>query len=450
MLSKITHTKSGFTLLEIIVIIAVGGVLVAVMVPFMSTALTKSHESLERLSYATKLSSVMAKIVGEYRRDLPEDVESLQSFRDVVPAIVGSKASLEINELIAFAKSNGSYEESDCSQDNSADNCVLKITLRSNVNPGETLTALFAYFRNGNGNGDDPDFIEFIIDENVFLYGNQLEFAGSNIVGHGATIVIQGGLDTEDFNRGASIAVTNIYIGGSVSLDGGSASLGSSTEPGVIYIGGDLELWGGRRDIYGDVYVNGNFRLKDARIHGNVYVDGNVELGWTPWLSTDSRIYYSGNLAHPSNYDQSILAKLVSVDEIEGAPGYDHTLQMPEYDIPGPRPEQWYADRGYVSSGALVDGLKIFAANYTSTAWRPTAENVVIVSTGDITITGLGGSGLTGVLFAPNGRVFFGGAFFEGTVIARDGFFVTSGGTTVTFRNIEDFFESGDDIPLSR
>jgi hypothetical protein len=302
---------------------------------------------------------------------------------------------------------------------------------------------------NGNGNSGEENFSDFLIEENVFVYGSDLVFSGSNVFGDGATIVIKGDLETSDINQGASIKVSNIYIDGNVALDGGSASLGSSSEPGIIFINGNLDLWSGGRNIYGDVYVNGNFRLKDARIHGNVYVNGDVELGWTPWLSNDSRIYYTGELNHPNYYQTSILEKCIQVSKITDAPGYDENLEMPDYEIPGPRPDDWYADRGYASSGILVDGLKIFADSYVSNTWRSAAENVVIVSKGDISITGLGGSGLTGVLFAPYGKVTFNGGFFEGTVIARDGFFVTSGGTNITFRNIEDFFDEHEDIPIS-
>ncbi|WP_156932855.1 hypothetical protein [Desulfonatronum lacustre] len=313
-------------------------------------------------------------------------------------------------------------------------------------------TLLEARYRISGSATDDPDdrtFTDYIIEENVFVYGSQLQFSGNIVQGHGATIVVQGDLNTGDFNRGSRISVSNIFIGGNVDLDGGSASLGSSIDPGIILINGDLRLWGGDRDIYGDVYVNGNFSLKDANIHGNVYVKGNIELGWTPWLSNDSRIYYTGSITHPSNYNESILSKCINIDNINEAPGYDDSLEMPQYDVPGPRPDPWYADQGYISSGTLSSGLKIFADSYSSTSWRPTAYNVVIVSKGDITITGLGGSGLTGVLIAPYGKVTFNGSFFQGTVIARDGFFVTSGGTNVTFVNIEDFFDTTEDIPIS-
>ncbi|MEN6512598.1 type IV pilin N-terminal domain-containing protein [Methanoculleus sp.] len=289
----------------------------------------------------------------------------------------------------------------------------------------------------------EPDsFVNFIIDENVFVYGNVLKFSGNKVNGPGATVVITGGLNTNDLNGGASINVSDIYIGGDVTLDGGSAGLGSSGEPGSIYVNGDLELWDGARDIYGDVYVNGSFRLKDARIHGNIYVDGDLTLDWTPWLADDAYIYYTGTLTAPKYYKAHILAKCIHNATV---PGFD----MPDEEIPQAKPAGWYAARGYVSGGDPTSNMKIFADSYSSNVWKPTANNVTIVArNGDITITGMGGSGVTGIFFAPNGKVTFNGVFLEGVVIARDGFFVTSGGTTVTFRNIDQYISDPNDYPF--
>ncbi|MDV2482696.1 type IV pilin [Methanoculleus sp. Wushi-C6] len=285
-------------------------------------------------------------------------------------------------------------------------------------------------------------FIDFVIDENVFVYGNVLRFSGDSVYGPGATVIITGGLDTADTNLGASIAVSDIYFDGDVALNHGSAGLGSTEEPGSIYVNGNLELWSGAREIYGDVYVNGNFRLKDARIHGNVYVDGDLTLGWTPWIADDARIYYTGGITTPDYYNAGILAKCIHRATVPG-------FKMPDKDLPAVKSADWYAARGYVSGGALTSNMKVFADSYTSTSWRPTATNVVIIArTGDITITGMGGSGVTGVFFAPNGKVTFNGEFFEGVVIARDGFFVTSGGTDVTFRNIEEYISNPNDYPF--
>jgi len=286
-------------------------------------------------------------------------------------------------------------------------------------------------------------FVNYVIENDVFVYGDQLSFSGAAVSGPDATVILTESLTTGDLNGGTSIAVHTIYVDGDVTLNGGSAGLGSSTNPGNIYVNGDMTLWNGARDIYGDVYVNGNFELKDARIHGNVYVDGSVTLGWTPTLDTNSHIYYTGSLTVPSgNYPTAITSKCIHQATVPG-------FTMPAQAIPTVKSDAWYAARGYVSSGALADNLKIFANSYSSSSWSNTVSNVVIIAkSGDISITGLGGSGLSGVLFAPNGKVTFNGGFFKGVVIARDGFDVTSGGTTVTFTNLADYFSSSDDYPF--
>jgi len=272
---------------------------------------------------------------------------------------------------------------------------------------------------------ETADFIEYITDSSVFVYGSAMTYAGNNVTGEGATVVIRGPLTTDQINGGAAIAVTTIYIGGNVSLNGGSASLGSSTAPGKIYINGSLELWNGTRDIYGDVYVNGNFRLKDARIHGNVYVNGNVTLDWTPTLDANSHIYYTGTLSKPNNYNHpEILAKCIPNTPFPG-------FTMPDYTIPAPRESQWFADNGYVSSGNLVTNMKIYTEGDYTSQKGPKAQDVIIVSKGNITIKGW--SNVTGILYAPFGKVTFEGGNFTGVVIARDGFFETGGGTNVTF-----------------
>ncbi|MDD1694557.1 MAG: PKD domain-containing protein [Methanoregula sp.] len=285
-------------------------------------------------------------------------------------------------------------------------------------------------------------FVNYVIDEDVFVYGSQLSFSGASVAGPDATVVLTKSLTTSDLNGGTSIAVHTIYIDGDVTLEGGSAGLGSATNPGAIYVTGDMNLLSGSRDIYGDVYILGNFKLKDARIHGNVYVDGDVTLDWTPWLADDAHIYYTGTLHAPAYFSQAILDKCIHQDTVPG-------FTMPDTAIPSVKSADWYTARGYVSSGPLTDNLKIFATSYTSSSWTSSVNDIVIIaSTGDISITGLGGSGVRGVLFAPNGKVTFNGGFFEGVVIARDGFDVTSGGTTVTFKNLDTYFSNSDDYPF--
>jgi|GEM_PF-1244906 len=283
-------------------------------------------------------------------------------------------------------------------------------------------------------------FADYIVNENVFVYGNSMTFSGSSVSGPGATIHINGGLNRKDLNGNAKIDVSTIYVDGPIDLNSGSASLGSETSPGLIYVNGDLTLRNGVRHIYGDVYVNGNFLLKDAVIHGNVYVNGDLTLRPEPVIY--GKVFYTGAFDCPNSIDSSTRNKCVKVAAVPG-------FVIPDHNMPSVKSNDFYSDQGYVSGGALVSNVKIFADSYSSTTSRPSAENVIIVAkSGDITLTGLGGSGVTGILFAPNGKVTFNGGSFEGLVIARDGFDVTSGGTMVTFKNMDEYISNPANYPF--
>ena len=303
----------------------------------------------------------------------------------------------------------------------------------------------------GSGSGPDPEqdpepssFMEYVIDENIFVYGNALNIGtgGSGVIvtGPGATVVITGGLDTEDLKGNSFINVSNIYIDGDVTLNDGSASLGSATVPGSIYVNGSLELWRGTREIYGDVYVADDFSLKDARIHRNVYVNGDLTLGWTPWIADEAYIYYTGTITTPDNYNANILAKCIHQATVPG-------FEMLNQEIPPTKSADWYSTRGYVSAGTLTSNMKVFADSYSSTSGNSASSVIIIASAGDITIRE-GGSTVTGVFFAPNGKVTFNGASLEGVVIARDGFFVPNGGSKVIFRNITEYISDPADYPF--
>ncbi|WNF35929.1 prepilin-type N-terminal cleavage/methylation domain-containing protein [Bacillaceae bacterium IKA-2] len=287
--------------------------------------------------------------------------------------------------------------------------------------------------------GGDNDFYDFLLDKNVFVYGSQLLFKGNQINGPNATMVILGSLNSSDLNGGALGNISNIYINGNANFDSGSAGLGSSINPGLLYVNGNLSLWSGTRSIYGDVHVSGDLRLKDAKIYGNIYVDGDVELGWTPWLSDESKVYYTGSFTHPASMSTNITSKFIKESIVP-------TFDMPIYDLPPVKSDQWYEDNGYVSGGDLANGRKIFTHNNYSFSSSQTFNNVIIVSKGDITLSNW--MHVTGILYAPNGKVTFGGGSFEGLVIAKDGFFVTSGGSTVTFKGIDQFIDSLEDYPF--
>lgn len=288
-------------------------------------------------------------------------------------------------------------------------------------------------------------FADYVVNESVFVFGNTLYLSGGDtIIGEGSTIIITGDVLSNTLSGGTTVSVSNIYIDGPVTLGNGGIAIGSSTVPGGIYANGDLNLWSGTQDIYGDVYVNGDLDLKNTHIHGgDVYVNGDLALGWTPTFDSSTRIYYTGSFTHPGSMSSSITDKCIQQSSVP-------SFEMPEIELPPAKPAEWYDSMGYVSGGDLADNKKIFASSYSTYAdWNDGGENVIIVANdGDITLNGFWETMVTGVLFAPNGKVTFNGGSFEGVVIAKDGFYVTSGGTTVVFRNLEDYISDPAEYPF--
>jgi hypothetical protein len=96
----------------------------------------------------------------------------------------------------------------------------------------------------------------------------------------------------------------------------------------------------------------------------------------------------------------------------------------------------------------VADSAYTYSYSYSSGGSNPATNVIIIARNGDITLTGYGGGGVTGVFFAPYGKVTFDGGYLEGVVIARDGFFVTSGGTDVTFKNLDVYISNPNDYPF--
>ncbi|MDD5284983.1 MAG: hypothetical protein PHD54_03940 [Desulfuromonadaceae bacterium] len=317
--------------------------------------------------------------------------------------------------------------------------------------------------------------------ENKFIQGATLSFGGNTVSGANATVVLNGNLQKDDINGGAAIAVTNAYIGGNVTL-GGSQTLGNPATPGIIYIQGDLDLSGSSGiyakaiyvtgnitlqgspflglndnstkinalgnidllsgDIHGELYVGGNLSLKSVTLYKNAYITGDLALDYTPTLSGSTTLYYKGSLSAPSYLDPGILAKCIKDTSL---PPAAIPVAMPATTIPPLKADSWYTSNGYLAGGALTNNIKIFAAgNYSANA---SASNVVIVSKGNITV-GSGNDAISGVLFAPNGKITFGGNSFTGYVIAKNGFFVTSGGSTVTLKSLSTYIPGLPDYPF--
>lgn len=276
--------------------------------------------------------------------------------------------------------------------------------------------------------------------KSILFYTQNFSFSGATVNAKLGSAVMDG-IVTYNLNGGSALNISNMYFNGPVKMDNGSASFGSKDEPGKIYVNGNLELWSGTRNVYGEIRVNGDFRLKDARIYGDVYVNGDLELGWTPQIHKN--IYYTGELIAPSSYNTSLLDKCIKVDSVD-------SFEIPVIDF-SLREDSWYNDHGYKiegdATGNIPENAKMLVNNYINTKWQEIKGQVIIVSKGDIILRG--GNGFTGALIAPNGKVQYSGdGTFNGIIIAKE-ISLPKGGSTINYKSFSEVFgEDINDIPV--
>ncbi|SFQ22265.1 PulJ/GspJ family protein [Salibacterium halotolerans] len=442
MLHTYYRQTSGITLIEVLLTILLSSVVIGLV----TTVLVSSVSLGERTHSQVNLRQEANIVVTELRQKHQGDTYSLCTGN------LFSDGRFHAEELTIHNDNTSLSGVPDCENVNPDEPLNVQFTLADDHSQTFTVdTVIEAEQADGGAvvTLDPPepggDFGGMLSE--LFILGSSFSFQGNNVYGDGSSVFIRDPLETSDFNGGAFTGVTNIYIDDAVTLDGGSAGLGSASKPGEIHVNGDLELWGGSRHIYGDVHVNGDFRLKDAHIHGNVYVNGDVELGWTPSFGEDSRIYYTGTLKNPSDYHSYILDRMIKETSVP-------SVDMPDMFFPNPKADEWYAEHRY-NQNVQPENMKLYGSDITIKSYNDnelgryvdTFTNAVVVSRGDISINS-GGLSFSGFLYAPNGKVTFNGSSFEGSVIARDGFHVTSGGTDVTFRSIENYIDDPVDYPF--
>ena len=131
----IYENETGFSLIEIILTIIVGGILAALVVQFMGTSMVRSTEPVSMVQEAFLLSGIMEKITADYTKLLAEDrATSLTKLKDKVERnIYGQDSSA--TKFLTFDAS-GVEETNPCTSD-----CkILKVTITKG---GQTVTALF-------------------------------------------------------------------------------------------------------------------------------------------------------------------------------------------------------------------------------------------------------------------------------------------------------------------
>lgn len=299
-----------------------------------------------------------------------------------------------------------------------------------------------------------PTMYESFLYENIFIFGSDFGIYGSTPV-NGVPKEKLGTILINNYNKkdlrftgNNQVVVHRILIdkkGNAVTFDS-STKLGKIGTTEIIHINGNVNLNNGGSEINADtVIINGNVHFgSSGKITAKkVFISGTVNFGnWSALIQADE-VYIAGKITE--QHSGNVVGSKKTYNPLD----VPTNEELFENVMPVLKEDSWYRNNGYASRGELKENSKIFTNNsYSSTSYNQNnLNNVVVVSKGDITITGLGAKGFKGILIAPYGKVTFGGASFEGIVIARDGFY-TQTNPSITFNNIENFFPNENALPF--
>lgn len=463
MIKKYIHKEKGLTLIEVLAVVVISMLILGGVYGAITSTLNFNNKTQSHIDLRQEANIIITQMRTNHQEAFNHGTEERYEicYENFVNDSRLQFQGFEVSELSGAENENEiTFNEAGCyGKVNARNDLKVNFILADTENDEahfEVDTIIESYWglarTNTSNEENDPEdetpsaFYEYLKFNNVFVYGQQFQYSGNNLNGIEATMVVLGDLAGSQVNGGAYGNVSNIYIAGKGELISGQ-QFGSKDKPGNIYFDSDLTL-GSYQTLYGNVYVNGNLKNIGSTINGNIYVNGDLEVGWTPKFNGDAKIYYTGTLTYPPDgYPQEILDRLVHQPTV---PQYSTIVEA----VPNVKSKEWFQNNGY-STEIKPDNMKIYGNNinihsyYDSKLGRyiDTFTNAVIVSEGDISVRS-GSLKMTGVLFAPNGKVTFEGTSFEGLVISKDGFFVISGGTTVNFKGIDHFIKNADDFPL--
>jgi len=131
----------GFTLLEVIITLVVGAILMALIIPYLGTALTKSGLPLTQLRATLTVYQTMENITADYRKQQADATLDLSTLQNNIGAAGSDQANsygeyhVVDNHFILFDAANQETGPG-TTQD------ILKITLRGMAG-GPNFTTLF-------------------------------------------------------------------------------------------------------------------------------------------------------------------------------------------------------------------------------------------------------------------------------------------------------------------
>lgn len=258
-------------------------------------------------------------------------------------------------------------------------------------------------------------------------------------------------------NGGAVITAKDVYVDGDLVFNDNASAVISCEN---LYVKGDLTLknGGARIDASKKLIVEGSIKYDNSSTinAGSAYIYKDITFNnWSASLNTDN-YFVQGDMFPYEGRNITDHIKGTRIYEKANIPSIIEPEPIPYFDISNSlRPQEWYDSKGYIDDTQLIDNIKIYSTDdcsfdpyYNSQLGKylDKFKNITIISNGDINLGNM--SIEAGFLFAPNGKVTFKGASFEGIAITRDGFIATHGGASIKFRTLDECFADPSEYPI--
>ncbi|EFI33382.1 hypothetical protein Dthio_PD0713 [Desulfonatronospira thiodismutans ASO3-1] len=138
----------GFTLLEVIAVLVVGGIVAALLVPFMSSAVVDSHKPLDNLRSSSGVSSEMVKVIANFKPNWNPVPPPCDGLEGKIEDFVEDKEENEEEWNAEFADDSPricGFDDNflECDSDPLPTDRVLEVTLQDKDNPGFRFTYYF-------------------------------------------------------------------------------------------------------------------------------------------------------------------------------------------------------------------------------------------------------------------------------------------------------------------
>ena len=143
-MNSLTGKTSGFTLLEVIITLTVGALLMAVIIPYLGTSVTKSSEPLTNLRNTLLIYQTMENMTADYRSQKADGTYDPAVFHNNISTL-GAEGTDESNDYGDYHVVENRFILFDgADQETTAGGAqhILKVTIRP-LTFGATFTTLF-------------------------------------------------------------------------------------------------------------------------------------------------------------------------------------------------------------------------------------------------------------------------------------------------------------------